>query len=83
MWACTTHDGCGVGKTPGERVTSHGGEDIGDVAHENGLGFQFAERIVPAAFWASWADALPMNANLLSLVPAHVVGAATNEGLLA
>ena len=31
-----THDGRGVGRTPWERGTSHGGEDVGDVAHENG-----------------------------------------------
>ena len=30
-----THDGRCVGRTPWERGTSHGGEDIGDVAHEN------------------------------------------------
>ena len=31
-----THDGRGVGRFPWERGTSRSGEDIGDVAHENG-----------------------------------------------
>ena len=31
-----THDGRGVGRTPWERGTSHGGEDVGDIAHEKG-----------------------------------------------
>ena len=42
------------------------------------LGFRSAERMVPAAFWASWADLLPMIADRLPQVAAHVVGALTN-----
>ena len=44
-----------------------------------GLGFRSAERMAPSAFWASWADALPMIADRLPQVAAHVVGAVTNE----
>ena len=44
-----------------------------------GLGFRSAERMAPSAFWASWADALPMMADRLPQVAAHVVGAVTNE----
>ena len=29
-------------------------------AHLGGLGLQCAERTAPAAFWAAWADALPV-----------------------
>ena len=42
-----------------------------------GLGFRSAERMAPSAFWASWADALPMIADRLPQVAAHVVGAVT------
>ena len=44
-----------------------------------GLGFRSAKRMAPSAFWASWADALPMIADRLPQVAAHVVGAVTNE----
>ena len=44
-----------------------------------GLGFRSADRMAPCAFWASWADALPMIADRLRQVAAHVVGAVTNE----
>ena len=44
-----------------------------------GLGFRSAERMAPCAFWASWADALPMIADRLPQVAAHVVGTVTNE----
>ena len=47
-----------------------------------GLGFRSAERMAPSAFWASWADALPMIADRLPEVAAHVVGAVTNEEVL-
>ena len=44
-----------------------------------GLGFRSTERMAPSAFWASWADALPMIADRLPQVAGHVVGAVTNE----
>ena len=73
-----THDGLGVGRTPWERGASHGGEDIGDVARENGLvGFPICRKD-GALCILGVLDVLPMIADRLPQVVAHVVGAVTN-----
>ena len=44
-----------------------------------GLGLRSAVRTAPAAFWASWADALPMIATRLPVAAAHIVHSLTRE----
>ena len=45
-----------------------------------GLGLQSAVRMAPAAFWASWADALPMIATRLPQTATSIVHRLTSEG---
>ena len=65
-----------LGENPWERGTSHGGEDVGDVAHENGqVGLPICRK--DGTFRVLGGS--PMIADRLPQVTVHVVGAVTNE----
>ena len=62
-----------LGGVPGsseQKATAH--EIMSLPMRLGGLGLRSAERMRPAAFWASWADALPMLSNRLSTLTDQV-----------
>ena len=68
-----------LGGLPGDEVQKGRAKEIATMPMRlGGLGLRSAARMAPAAFWASWADALPMISKRLPEVPNRVTGELTN-----
>ena len=72
-----------LGQLPGDREQKSAAQSIATLPMRlGGLGLRSAARMSPAAYWASWADALPMLQARLPQVTANIVGGLEREAPL-
>ena len=63
-----------LGRLPGDATQQNVAERIAALPMRlGGLGLRSADRTAPAAYWASWADAMPMLSRRLPELTTHII----------